>query len=478
MFVVERKHPRSPFVAALVLFAAIACTSCGESTDIIGALPPPPPPPTPVQGTVQIDPAARFQTMRGWEVHTETQNNESPGDPTAFDAFKDELFDRAVNEAGINRLRLEVRSGAENVLDYWAQFQAGAISTDEWRATRYATVNDNGDPNSMNPSGFLFSELDDNVTRIVLPIKQRIEANGETLYVTLTYVAFTQSITTGAYHHTTPAEYAEFILAAFQHLQATYGLIPDALEIILEPDVAGAWNSTLTGQVIVPVTDRLSANGFNPKIIAPSTTSMASAPTYFNSWAATARARVQTVAYHRYTGVTTGNLQTIAALGKETAMLEWWNSSNGYEVLHQDLKVGNNSAWEQGVLASEEGPMSLYHVDVSNPAQPVVSINEKTKFTRQYYKHVRRGAVRIGATSSNGALDPLAFVNINGRHVVVVKASGAATFTVGGLPAGTYGLSYATSDEWGVDQPDQTIDAGQTVSASIPGSGVITVYAR
>jgi len=470
----SRKVSRPGLVMALVLLAASACASCGESTDIIGAPPPPPPPPPPTgQATIQVDPAVRFQTMRGWEVNLYS-SQESP----AFGAFKDELFDRAVNEAGINRLQLPVRSGVESNQDNWSLYQAGALSDAEWRAVRYATVNDNGDPNSLNPSGFHFSELDDMVSRIVLPVKQRVEANGETLHVTLTYVAFTQQITTGSYHHANAAEYAEFILAAFQHLQTRFGLVPDALEVILEPDNVSQWTPSVVGAAIVSVSDRLGAAGFSPEILAPSTTNMANAPTFFNSWPAAARARVQTVVYHRYSGVSAGALQTIAGLGKETAMLEWWSASNGYQVLHEDLKSGRNSAWQQGVLGGDQGPMALYLIDTSNPAQPVVTINDKTKFTRQYFKYVRRGAVRIGATSTSNALDPVAFINPSGGQVVVVKATGAASFTVGGLAAGTYGISSATAAAWGVTAPDQTITAGQTVTASLPGAGVLTIYRK
>ncbi len=466
---VHRNRFRRPFQVILGLVIAVSCTASGDRTDITGE-PPEPPPSPPDTATVQIDTATRYQTMEGWEVHAEVGLDLPP-----FALFRDELFDRVVNEAGINRISLPVRSGVESDQDYWSQRQAGTITNDQWRAVRYATVNDNASPNIINPAGFHFSEIDDLVSRIVLPIRDRLTANGEALYVTLEYIAFTAQITTGSYDHDDPAEYAEFILATFQHLQSEFGLVPDGLEIILEPDNVSQWTPAYTGQAIVAVADRLAAAGFTPDIIAPSTTNMSTALVFYDSWPAAVRNRVHTVSYHRYSGVSTEALQAIAGLGKATAMLEWWNMANDYRTLHEDLKVGQVSAWQQGAIGgSLPGLMAVYNVD----NQANVLMSPKTAYFRQYYRYVRRGAVRIGASSTNSALDPLAFVNVDGRQVVVVKADETASFTVGGLEPGTYGIMYAVEGAWGVEQPDQTISAGQAVSPSIPGAGVITIYRK
>jgi len=101
-----------------------------------------------------------------------------------------------VHDAGINRLRLEIRSGAENSSDTW--------------------------------SGFHFSEMDDAIERIVNPLRAVIEADGEKLYVNVNYVAFTGQIKGAGYIHDDPDEYAEFILATYLHLQDKYGWVPDS----------------------------------------------------------------------------------------------------------------------------------------------------------------------------------------------------------------------------------------------------------
>ncbi len=92
--------------------------------------------------------------------------------------------------------------------------------------------------------------------------------------------------------------------------------------------------------------------------------------------------------YDRRGGVSLANLRAIADRAKQnhldTAMLEWWSSSNGCATLHEDLKIGNNSTWEQGVLGgARNSHMSPYQIDTANPAQPRVLIGGATKFLRQ-----------------------------------------------------------------------------------------------
>jgi hypothetical protein len=189
------------------------------------------------------------------------------------------------------------------------------------------------------------------------------------------------------------------------------------------------------------------------------------------------------LSYHRYGGMSLQNLRTIAGragqYGINTSMLEWWSGSNGYRTLHEDLKVGNNSAWQQGVLAGAPGSdMALYTIDDSDPANPKVIINDATKFTRQYYRFVRPGALRVKAVSQQNIFDPLAFINNNGSYVVMVKCDGGGDFSIGGLAAGAYGIKYTTVNQYNVDLPDQTIAAGQAIFTSIPAAGVLTVYGK
>lgn len=216
---------------------------------------------TSLAADIAIDPNITYQTITGWEAVAWALE---PGEP-AFDNFKDTLFDLVVNDLGITRVRLEIRSGVENDNDNWSDYQAGIIEYSIWRSRRYATVNDNSDPCDINSAGFHFSEMDYQIDHIVTPMRQLMEARGEKLYVNINYVAFTSQITGGGiYLHDDYNEYAEFVLATYQHLQNKYGWTPDAWEVILEPDNVTQWNGTLIGQAIVAAAARLQANGFTP----------------------------------------------------------------------------------------------------------------------------------------------------------------------------------------------------------------------
>jgi len=74
--------------------------------------------------------------------------------------------------------------------------------------------------------------------------------------------------------------------------------------------------------------------------------------------------------------------------------------------------------------------------------------------------------------------DPLAFINEDGRYVVVVKCDGGGEFSVQQLPAGTYGVKYTTASQYDVDLPAQAIGIGEAVVAGIPAAGVLTVYVK
>jgi hypothetical protein len=105
-------------------------------------------------------------------------------------------------------------------------------------------------------------------------------------------------------------------------------------------------------------------------------------------------------------------------------------------------------------------------------------MNSRTEFLRQYFKFIRSGAVRIQATSDNGSFQPLAFINKNGSYVVVVDANQGGDMSIKGLEPGTYGIKYTTGTQYDVNLSDVTVGAGQSLSASIPAAGVITIYAK
>jgi hypothetical protein len=154
---------------------------------------------------------------------------------------------------------------------------------------------------------------------------------------------------------------------------------------------------------------------------------------------------------------------------------------SGIDDLYDDLTIGMNSSWQEYTLAFPNQPDNgAQYIGITDPTMPspVVSVTSRAKLLRQYFKFVRAGAVRFAATSTNGALLPTAFRNKNGKVVVVVKTSAAATFSIGYLPAATYGIKYTTNAAYDQNLADQVVTAGQKVSTTIPAAGVLTVYAR
>jgi hypothetical protein len=433
----------------------------------------------PTGNNISLIPIIRYQTMRGWEATDQAGQLATP----AWNNYKDALFDQAVNDLGLNRVRLEVPSGIENPTDYFSQMIAGEISYGVYNSKRYEIINDNSDPNNINPNGFKWASLDHSIDNIVLPMRQRLQARGESLWINANYVDFGSSTFE---HKDSPNEYAEFVLAAYLHMQSRYGFVPDSWEVILEPDTGTAnWSAVQVAQAIKAAGDLLRANNFTPNFVAPSTTDAGRTASFIDQIALTLGAMqyVGEFSYHRYSGGTPAdllNISTRAVLyNKQTAMLEWIGAD--YNTLHQDIKQGRNSSWQQYTLAFPNEPdngAQYYLVNDSNPNNPILTIGSRTKFLRQYFRYIRAGAQRIEALSGNANFDPLAFINTNGKYVVVVKAGSGGSFSVQDLPAGTYGIKYTTASQYNVDLSDVAINAGQNLVANIPGAGVITIFAR
>jgi hypothetical protein len=426
--------------------------------------------------TITLDARKTYQKITGWEAVAQIGQTAYPNSQVQL--WKDQVASLAVNDLGINRLRLPINSGTENPVDYFGQYMEGKVDYSVWKHNWYKIVNDNSDPYLINPNGFQFSALDLEIDDIVLPMKRLLEAKGEHLFLNAIYVDFD---TSSDIHYNHPQEYAEFVLATYQHMQSKYGFVPDSWEVILEPDNS-AWTGKEIGNAVAATAARLKAAGFTPHFVLPSTTNMANALPYFNDAIAVPGVLpfVSELSYHRYSGVSDDTLQSIATkatqLGINTAMLE--HIGSGYQDLYKDLSIGRNSAWQQFALAfpTNDNGAQYYWIDLGNPSSPVVHLSKTAKFLRQYFKFIRSGDVRIQATSDNGSFQPLAFINPNGNYVVVVAANQGGSMSINGLKPGTYGLKYTTSSQYNVDLPDVTVGAGQTLSASIPAAGVVTIY--
>lgn len=429
-------------------------------------------PPIASQGnTITVNPSIQFQTMTGFEATAQIGHNFYQSKSLLW---RDQAISMAV-EMGVNRLRVELTSGIENPRDYYAEYQAGTVPIGTWNQNRYNIINDNSDSNVINPNGFKWSSLDHTIEFVVLPFCQKLATKGEKCYLNFNYADFEPS---PFEHRNTPLEYAEFVLATYQHVKTKYGIVPDSWQVMLEPDNDTGWTTTHIGQCLAATGPRLVAAGFSPRFVAPSTTSGPAAKFWLNDIVLIPGAQqyLKEVSYHRYQNIDPIDLDRLRVrakeLGMDTAMLEWGPAD--HHTLHEDLKVGWNSAWQQYTLAFS-APSDAYLIVNDPTGTPSVTITPRAKFYRQYFKYIRRGAVRIDAVSNNPNFDFVAFRNVNGSVVSVGKAASGGSFTINGLPSGTYGIFYTTNTQYDVQLPDQT---GSSVSTSIPATGVITIYGK
>ena len=444
-------------------------------------LPPPPPSLTPPSmATVSVRPSITYQTMLGWSSDVSV----SPQDLwNVSDAQIGSLLDIAVTDLGVSRARLGVPSGSENPSGRGTAYVRGAITpaaTEEYLAHRYDIVNDNGDPNVINAAGFDFGILDYAIDRVVRPMRQRVIARGERLYIDLTCVDYQTGAAPSTLLMNNPPEYAEFILAVFQHMQSKYGFVPDGVNVILEPD-ASQWRPSQIGKAIVATAAKLQAAGFSvPDFTAPTTFGMGNTSTYFDQIIEVpgALALIKEIGYPRGEDNDIRSLGAIAKRAlthrKRTAMMGTRTGNNSYQVLHEDLTLGRAASWQ----AIGAGPSSGWAV----LAGGLAVMPDYARFLGQYTRYVRPGAVRVDAASDDSALEPLAFA-AGGQYTVIVKAGSSTTFSVAGLPAGTYGISYTTGPtsqtvSESAQFPDQSIGAKQSLTTSIPGPGVLTIYPK
>lgn len=408
---------------------------------------------------VTVDPAQTFQTWEAWEVAS--TNSADP--PYSYStALADSVTHLAVNELGINRIRLQAT---------WNNIETDGTPSGN-PDSPFLWKNDNADPNSTNAAGFRWTEFDKVVTKWVLPLKQRAGAD---FLLNLNIVCMQTSC---APVRANPAEYAEFGVTVLEHLRSTFNLTPQYFELMLEPQVTG----TELGQDWAALLTRMQAAGFTGiKFIAPSLVNSNQTVSYAHAVMAVLGATsLNEISYHRY-GAPTGNtLPNIAqlgsSLGANTSMLEHIGADQNE--LYDDLTQANISAWQRYTLAgpvpsNPTAKQSKYLL--VTPSTGAITLEPGAWYLRQYMKYIRRGAVRVAATSSNGIIKPVAFVRPDGKFVLVANTNAAATLNIGGLRAGDYQVSFSTAAQPGGLGAVQTILAGQTFTTTIPASGVITI---
>lgn len=440
------------FAAGLVAAAALAASMVpGQTSD---------------SATIRLRPDQTFQTITGWEATPDIPD--SPAAP-AWAAYHDTQILSVARDGGINRVRIDVRSDLENSNGNLSRFIHGQLPYAIWKDLRYQVQNDNDDPFVINWAGFNFDEIDWYMDHTVMPLRKLLAARGEKLFINGCFVQFKG----GRTFQRNPEEYAEFVLAVYVHLKDKYGVVPDSWEMILEPDLPkDGWTGTEIGQAMVATARRLEGAGFTPAFVAPSVTDMRNTLPYVDAIAAVPGAldHLKEISYHRYKGSSGALLAQIAAraqqLGLHTSMLEWWFGKATYDVLFQDLKIGNVSAWQGRML---EG-MYVPQPDGSIGPRPEV------RYNALLFRVVRAGAVRIGADSDHpNQFDAVAFINTDGGYAVAVRARQGGTVRVTGLPAGRYRISLAVpAGSQDIADPAAP-DASGSLAVTMPDKGLLTI---
>lgn len=406
-----------------------------------------------ITSRITIDGNRAGQTISGWEVTARFWEFDKVND--RYDASwltsRDGIVQKLVDDAGINRVRVEVRSGVENPVDYWSQFVAGQISYNTGRNHYYEKINDNSDPAVANAAGFQWSSFDYYIQNFVLPMKAKLAASNKTLVVNLCFVDFSSTALQGTLSHSgSPNEYAELITLAAMRLRDRFGLTPDYLEVILEPDNGPGWTAAAVGRAIVAAKARLAAAGLNPKIIAPSTSAAGSTAGYLDGIATIsgANSAINTVSYHRYDGAAADQAlatirQRASALGADTAMLEFDQAS--IQNFFKDMAFGGASAW-QSYAAAEKADSQAGAANGAilwrNPSGALALTNQFSQIGL-VQRNVLPGARAYAVTSQLGSDLSLVFRNPDGSETIAAFSPGGSTMEISGPAHTAYSATFA-----------------------------------
>lgn len=442
------------------------------------------------QIVVNVDTSIQYQTMTGFEAQGWMSNWDTQWQ---IDHLQDwnRIIAGGAARLGIDRVRIEVQSGSENPVDYFSQYINGDITRAQWKPHWYESINDNSDPGSREGGKFHFSKVIYDIENIALPLKDSVEMLGKKFYINLNYVDFKNF---PFEHHTDPAEYAELMLACFDTIQIHFGFVPDAIEVILEPENSD-WSNGVAqiigdriANCIAAAGDTLSNHGYFPDFIAPSPTAAShtvpwTLPILANSIAAS---YLTEICYHKYWNQSAADLMEIGQLadnnGITSSMLEWWHPNNVQYALNRDLTLGKVSAWQSGGLGevninSTNGHTFLYNISDADPNNPVVTEGPNARYYRQYFKYIPQGAQRINATI-NLPSEVVAFRDSTDLLTIIINATNSESYLLDSLPEGIYGISYSTDVENETILTDIANCYGCDISVTIPGEGVISVVQK
>lgn len=395
--------------------------------------------------TVSIDHGVEYQTILGWGA-----TSWSP--PWITEAVREEIIVEAVNDLGLTRLRLEGPGGNRSNDRRW-----------EW-------LNDNWDPTDINWAALNTVKLDERITRMVAPFKERVEANGEpfNLYVSPSFFDGGSTGEVAPWLLNSPGEYAEFAISVLLYLKNAHGIEADYYCILNEAGNNNPFSAAVVGKMIKTLGPRLEAHGLKTTIQFPECVSASASWNYIQAlkddpevWR-----YVGAISYHLYgaNDPYRSNIRDFATpRGLPTGQTEYMGLTMDH--LYDDLTLGGVSYWEIYGISSQ------FELSYNRLARTGQYWN-----FRQIIHYVRPGAVRVQATSSDPNLRVLAFVKDDRTTVALVNGSGSRSVEVRNLPAGTYGVCQSVSAGAYRELGLRTVAAKDTVTVTLPANTVMTIY--
>ena len=200
---------------------------------------------------ITVDRSDRHQTILGWGADQSPTGEQMSTmlDPYPVKLF-DQLYDDAVDVFGFNSLRILSHHHPPDRL--------------------WEPVNDNADPLVADPAGFNFAWLDLVAQRDLLPLKRRVEANGERFHIYLSMGNFGPN-GTPAWLQNSPAEWAEYLFTAVKYLKEQHAIDVASVAVINEPQFAASTyaNAAFIAPIVKALGERMTQAGYATRIQFP-----------------------------------------------------------------------------------------------------------------------------------------------------------------------------------------------------------------
>jgi hypothetical protein len=289
-----------------------------------------------------------------------------------------------------------------------------------------------------------------------------------------------------------PKEYAEMAVATLTHLKEFHNLEPDYWTVLNEPGNHRPGNPELVAQLIAQTGENIKRAGFRTRMSGPEVVTPKQITAYMKALNNTTGALEQLgqLTYHLYWDhMNVKNRNEIRdwanKLGITAAQTEWLEGKGlkVVEVLYLDMVEANASVWEQYGLF---GRFNKYNRDgggdyfVINHDFSDYYMNINAWYLRHFMKYVRPGDIRIGISSSNPKIKPVAFLKSDGTQTIIVINSSRQEkdIQIKNLLHETYNIILTDSNRIGQTMPQQQIDDGEYLTFTIPGRGIVTFQSK